>query len=70
MPLTADAKIATNPNAKTLYITIPAVLAQDSAFPFKPGETVKIEIVTDDTEVSKGVLVVHKSETTTTSKRK
>ena len=60
MPLKADAKIATNPNAKTLYITIPAVLAQDSAFPFKPGENVEVEIVTDSREVSKGMILIHK----------
>lgn len=45
MPLKADSKIVKNPNAKTMYITIPAFLALDSAFPFKDGANIEVEIV-------------------------
>ena len=38
-------KIYKHPNADTLYITIPAKVATDSTFPFKPGDKVQIEIV-------------------------
>jgi hypothetical protein len=53
MGLTADTKIVRNPKAHTMYITIPAVLAQDSAYPFKDMTDVEIEIVPKE-----GVLVV------------
>ena len=70
MPLKAETKIVKNPNANTMYITIPAVLAQDSAFPFKEGSSVEVEIVTDERTVSKGVIVVRKIEPSTAPKRK
>jgi hypothetical protein len=53
MGLTAETKIVKNPKAHTMYITIPAVLAQDSAYPFKDVTDVEIEIVPKE-----GVLVV------------
>lgn len=56
--LTAKAKIIGNPKAHTQYITIPAVLAQDSAYPFKEGEEVQLEIVTKKVEAEKGSLLV------------
>ena len=70
MPLKAETKIVKNPNANTMYITIPAVLAQDSAFPFKEGSSVEVEIVTDERTVGKGVIVVRKTEPSASSKRK
>jgi hypothetical protein len=65
MPLKADAKIGKNPNARTMYLTIPAILAEDSAFPFKDGASVEIEIVPGEGK-SQGHLVVRES----SSKRK
>jgi hypothetical protein len=53
MGLTAETKIVKNPKAHTMYITIPAVLAQDSAYPFKDVTDVEIAIVPKE-----GVLVV------------
>lgn len=58
MGLTAKAKIIGNPKAHTQYITIPAVLAQDSAYPFKEGDEVQLEIVTKKVEAEKGSLLV------------
>jgi len=60
MPLKAETKIVKNPNANTMYITIPAFLALDSAFPFKDGTNVEIEIVTAQ-EKSQSYLVVRSS---------
>ena len=57
MPLKADSTIGTNRNARTLYLTIPANLADDSAFPFKGGATVEIEIVPGDGK-AQGHLIV------------
>ena len=70
MPLQIDTKIAKNPNANTLYVTIPAVMAQDSAFPFREGSNVTIEIVTEEKSVSKGMIVIRKSELGTATRRK
>jgi hypothetical protein len=70
MPLKAETKIVKNQNAKTMYITIPAFLAEDSAFPFKAGSNVEVEIVTEERSVAKGMLIVRKSEPGSTSKRK
>jgi hypothetical protein len=56
--LTAKAKIIGNPKAHTQYITIPAVLAQDSAYPFKEGDEVQLEIATKKVEAEKGSLIV------------
>jgi len=53
MGLTAETKIVKNRNAHTMYITIPAVLAQDSAFPFREVTDVEIEIIPKE-----GVLIV------------
>ena len=70
MPLKADTKIVKNPNANTMYIKITAVLAQDSAFPFKEGSNVEVEIITEERSVAKGMLIVRKSEPGSASKRK
>lgn len=70
MPLRAETKIVKNPNANTMYITIPAVLAQDSAFPFKEGSSVEVEIITEERTVAKGSLIVHKTEQAATARRK
>ena len=64
MPLTATSKITKNPNAKTFYLTIPAFLAQDSAFPFGDGSAVEVEIVTDEKSVGRGTLIVRKAQAT------
>ena len=61
MPLKAETKITKNPNAKTFYLTIPAFLAQDSAFPFQDGSAVEIEIVTKEKPAEEGTLVVRKA---------
>ena len=53
MGLTAETKIVKNPKAHTMYITIPAVLAQDSAYPFREVTDVEIEIIPKE-----GVLIV------------
>lgn len=53
MGLTAETKIVKNPHAHTLYITIPAVLAQDSLYPFKDVTDVEIAIIPKE-----GVLIV------------
>jgi hypothetical protein len=58
-----------NRDANTQYITIPSVLVQDSAYPFKDTTDVTIEIVTDRTSVDKGALIVH-SRTAPSAKRK
>lgn len=44
--MTIEAKTTLIPHkkAKTLYLTIPASIADDSAFPFKPGDKVNIII--------------------------
>lgn len=62
MPLKAETKITKNPNAKTFYLTIPAFLAQDSAFPFEDGSAVEVEIVTEEQSVGKGNLIVRKAQ--------
>jgi hypothetical protein len=69
MPLKAETKITKNPNAKTFYLTIPAFLAQDSAFPFDDGSAVEVEIVTEEKSVGKDTLIVRKAQATA-SKRK
>lgn len=40
--LLGQAKIYKHPKADTLYLTIPSKIAQDSAFIFKQGDTVRI----------------------------
>jgi hypothetical protein len=44
MALEARTILIPHKKAKTLYLTIPASVAGDSVFPFKPGEEVKIII--------------------------
>ncbi|MEM5836561.1 MAG: hypothetical protein QW058_02300 [Candidatus Aenigmatarchaeota archaeon] len=44
MALEAKTTLIPHKKAKTLYLTIPAAVANDSAFPFKPGEEVKVII--------------------------
>ncbi|MBS3051959.1 MAG: hypothetical protein J4428_01130 [Candidatus Aenigmarchaeota archaeon] len=44
MSLEGSSKIFKHTKAKTYYITIPASLADDSSFPFKAGDKVKIKI--------------------------
>lgn len=67
--LTARAKIVGNPNAHTQYITIPSVLAQDSAYPFKEGEEVQLEIVTARVEAEKGSLLVRPTKPSATKSK-
>ena len=67
--LTAKAKIVGNPKAHTQYITIPAVLAQDSAYPFKEGEEVQVEILTEKVEVEKGMLLVRPAKSSATKNK-
>jgi hypothetical protein len=69
MPLTATTKITKNPNAKTFYLTIPAFLAQDSAFPFQDGSAVEVEIVTEEKSVDKGALIVRKAQAAASKKK-
>lgn len=42
MALTGESKLLKHPKANTLYVAIPAKIAQDSAFIFHGGERVKI----------------------------
>jgi hypothetical protein len=65
MTLSAPTRIVKNRDANTQYITIPSMLVQDSAYPFKEATDVTIEIVTERTSVEKGALIVRSS-----SKRK
>ena len=44
MALEAKTTLIPHKKAKTLYLTIPSAIANDSAFPFKPGEKVTIVI--------------------------
>ena len=44
MVIESKSKLIPHEKAKTLYLTIPASLADDSAFPFKPGQEVKVRI--------------------------
>jgi len=56
MVLTAETRIVRNPKAKTEYITIPSVLAQDSTYPFKDVTDVLVEIVPERKELVVKVL--------------
>lgn len=42
--LKGSSKLCKNVRAKTLYLTIPASVVDDSAFPFKNGERVTVRI--------------------------
>ena len=42
--LEAETKIYGHKVSRTLYLRVPSRIAQDSAFPFKPGEKVIIRI--------------------------
>jgi hypothetical protein len=44
MVLEAEVKIVQSKNAHTQYLVIPSVMVQDSHYPFKGGERVKITI--------------------------
>jgi len=66
MVLTAETRIVRNPKAKTEYITIPSVLAQDSTYPFKDVTEVLVEIVPERKEL----VVRVASRSPTASKRK
>ena len=44
MTLEAKTTLIPHKKAKTLYLTIPASIADDSAFPFKSRDKVKITI--------------------------
>jgi len=44
MPLEAKSKLFKHKKAETLYLTLPARLSNDSAFPFEAGEEVEIKI--------------------------
>ena len=47
MPLEGKGKVVKAGKADTRYISIPAKVAQDSAFPFKDDEEVRITINPD-----------------------
>jgi hypothetical protein len=53
MVLQAKSKLSKSPNSATLYLPIPAVIAQDSQFPFVPKEDVTITI-----DEEKGRLII------------
>lgn len=44
MALKASSRLIPHKKAKTLYLTIPSTIAGDSAFPFRPGNSVTILI--------------------------
>ena len=44
MVLEAETKIVQSKDAHTQYLVIPAVMVQDSQYPFKEGEKVRITI--------------------------
>jgi hypothetical protein len=44
MTLEGRTTLIPHKKAKTLYLTIPASIANDSAFPFKPVDEVRISI--------------------------
>lgn len=46
--LTAEATIYKHTRGKTLYLSLPADLTVDSAFPFKAGDRVKIDVYDED----------------------
>ncbi len=53
MALEAKSTLIPHKKAKTLYLTIPSAIANDSAFPFKPGDEVTISIKEKKLIVSK-----------------
>jgi len=40
--LEGKSKLHQHPNAKTIYVAIPATIAHDSQFAFKSGDVVKV----------------------------
>jgi len=44
MVLEAEVRIVQSKNAHTQYLIIPSVMVQDSNYPFKAGDTVKITV--------------------------
>jgi hypothetical protein len=53
MSVEGVSRIFKHTKAKTYYITIPSSLADDSSFPFKPGDLVKIKIKEDKLTIEK-----------------
>lgn len=51
MSLEAESKVFKHKKAETLYLTIPAKLANDSSFPFNSGDKVKLEIENEKLKV-------------------
>ena len=49
MVTTGFSKVFKHGKANTLYISVPSMLAQDSVFPFKAGDQVKISIEVEET---------------------
>lgn len=47
MTLMGNSKVYKHPKANTLYISIPANMASDSAFPFKEGDTINLSVEND-----------------------
>ncbi len=46
--LVGEVKVFKHPKASTLYLSIPAKMAQDSEFTIKDGDTVTLEFVKKD----------------------
>ena len=55
MVLKAKSRILKNPDANTEYVTIPASMALDSQYPFKPNDAVELEI-----DEKKEILIVRR----------
>ena len=56
MVLKVKSRVAKNPHANTQYIAIPSSMVQDSQYPFKPDDTVELEI-----DEKKGILIVRRA---------
>lgn len=55
--LEGTSKLYKHPKARTLYLTIPATIAGDSQFPFKPGDKMKVVY-----EIAKHRIIISKYE--------
>ena len=44
MTLTGTSTLYQHPKAKTMYLTIPAGIASDSQFPWKPGDLLTLSL--------------------------
>ena len=51
--LTCKTTIYKHTKGATLYLSLASTLVSDSAFPFKPGDVVKVEVKGDKLEVRK-----------------